>query len=110
MPERPSPPDQLFDIGAELLRQTLQSSFELGAAALSASSKLHEAALAATSEISTAALNATSTFFTQRDRIHLEDSPVGVLHLDEGLRVLLSNSTAQSLIGRTIAFGEALDQ
>src|SRR5436309_1569939 len=106
MPEKPSPSDQLFELSAELLRQALQNSFELGAAALSASTKLQQAAFSATSDIGTAALNATSTLFPPRDRIHLEDAPVGVLHLDDGLKVLLSNPAAQALIGKTIAPGE----
>lgn len=88
----------------------MQNTFEFGAAALSVSSKLQQAALTAASEISTAAINATSTLFPPRDRIHLEDTPVGVLHLDDGLRVVLSNPAARALLGRSIAFGEALDQ
>lgn len=110
MSEKPSASDQLFNLGAQLLHQTLQNSLELGAAALDASSKLHSAALNATSKLGAAALTATSTLFPLRDRLHLEDAPVGVLHLDDSLRVLFGNPAAQALIGTTIASGSPLDQ
>jgi len=110
MPDKPSPTDQFLELSASLWREALQKTFELGTATLNASSQLHTAALNANYELGVAALKVTSTLFPSADRFRLEDAPVGILQMDEYLKVLYANPAVHNLIGATVALGTTLDR
>ena len=78
----------LFSISVGLLRQSLESSLRLGAAAA----------------------NVTSTLFYASRKVPVEYAPIGVLRLDHSLHVLSSNPAARDLIGSQLTSGSSLHQ